>query len=83
MHGPRFQALVLLEVDQREWVAGVRVDRSQHGSAGRQVVRVAATEALPVPFRAPGDDPLGAGAPDSADQVFMKLAGSIQQAPFG
>lgn len=66
---PRIEPLVVGQRRVGEPVAGIRIDRLEGDLTRRSVVRVAATETLPVPLRAPGDDELRASPADSPDQL--------------
>jgi hypothetical protein len=72
-HRPAFQTLVLPEVDHRERVAGVRVDRGQDRRAGGEVSGMTTAKTLPVPLRAPGQHPLRAHLPDDPHEILMQV----------
>lgn len=79
---PPVQAFVAEQVRECEGIAGVRVDRGQGSGAGGQVCRVGAAESLPVPLRAPGDDPLRADLADDPDEILVHPRAAMLQLIF-
>jgi hypothetical protein len=68
---PGLQACLPQQRQVREWIPGIRVDGIERALPSGAVVGMTAPEALPIPLRAPGDDPL---RPDLADDAHELAA---------